>query len=134
MTNQDIRWKQRLQNFVHAFNQISEFMQKGNLNKFEEQGLIQCFEYNYELSWNVIKDFYESQGESNIQGSRDAFRLAFKRGLIKDGEVWMEMIKSRALTSHTYNEAIANEIVKKIQNNYYTAFHDLKNTLTEREE
>lgn len=129
MSDQDIRWKQRLQNFSKAFEQLSEFIQKGKLNKFEEQGLIQCFEYNYELSWNVIKDFYHSQGETNIQGSKDAFRLAFKRGLIQNGDIWMDMVQSRTLTSHTYNDSTAREVIDSIQNKYFDAFRDLKNQL-----
>lgn len=130
MESQNVRWIQRFQNYSKALSQLEEFLEKGNLNKFEEQGLIQSFEYNYELAWNVIKDFYENQGETNIQGSRDAFRLAFKRGLIKDGEGWMDMIKSRALTSHTYNLETAAEIVLKITDKYFYLFKALHLTLS----
>jgi nucleotidyltransferase substrate binding protein (TIGR01987 family) len=119
MSPQDIRWHQRLQNLKSAFNQLKDFIDNTPLNKREEQGLIQSFEYNFELSWNTIKDFYETQGESNIQGSRDAFRLAFKRGLISNGDVWMDMIKSRVLTSHTYNEKIAKQVIQAILMKYY---------------
>ena len=126
MTNKDIRWIQRFSNFNKALNQLSRFIEKGELNELEVQGLIQCFEYNYELAWNMIKDFYESQGEVGIQGSRDAIRLAFKRGLIEAGEVWMEMVKSRTLTSHTYNEEIAEEIADAIYKDYYPAFMELQ--------
>ena len=100
----DIRWVQRLQNLSHAFEQFKNIVLLPKLNSIEEQGLIQCFEYNFELSWNTIKDFYTEQGETDIQGSRDAFRLAFRRGLIEDGDLWMDMIKSRALTVHTYTQ------------------------------
>jgi nucleotidyltransferase substrate binding protein (TIGR01987 family) len=133
MVDQDVRWKQRFKNFTLAFKQLTEFIEKGKLNKFEEQGLIQCFEYNYELSWNLMKDFYEAQGESGIQGSRDAFRLAFNRGLIEDGKLWMEMVQSRILTSHSYHEDKASEIIKKIQSHYYEAFKKLKLTFEERQ-
>ena len=107
---EDIRWHQRLSNFNLALNELTEAIeiQKSRpFTKLEEQGLIQAFEYNYELAWNVIKDFYEAQAETDIQGSRDAIRLAFKRGLIANGALWMEMIKSRVLTSHTYNRDTA---------------------------
>jgi hypothetical protein len=73
----------------------------------EELGLIQSFKYTYELAWNTLKDLFDQQGESNILGSRDAFRLAFQRGLIENGEAWMDMVKSRSLTSHTYNETVS---------------------------
>ena len=126
MLEQDIRWIQRLNNFTRALQQLTKFIEKGQLSELEQQGLIQSFEYNYELAWNTIKDFYEHQGETGIQGSRDAIRLAFKRGLILDGEIWMKMIKSRALTSHTYNEDTAEEITSEIFDNYYKEFLKLE--------
>lgn len=128
---QDIRWHQRFNNFQQALAQLTKFIEKGDLNEFEEQGLIQSFEYNYELAWNTIKDYYESQGEVNIQGSRDAIRLAFKRGLVSDGDTWMEMIKSRALTSHTYNEQIAEEVILDIKDTYFMLFLKLRDKLEE---
>jgi len=119
---EDIRWKQRFDNYSKALSQLTKFIEKGELNEFEQQGLIQCFEYTYELAWNSIKDVFEAQGEVGIIGSRDAFRLAFKRGLIENGETWMEMIKSRVLTSHTYNEDVADDISNRIVTQYYPEF------------
>lgn len=133
MENQEIRWIQRFNNFRKALKQLTKFIEKGELNELEEQGLIQSFEYNYELAWNTIKDFYEYQAETGIQGSRDAIRLAFKRGLIEDGEIWMEMINSRNLTAHTYNEDTAAEIVTDILENYYQVFIKLQKKLKEFE-
>ncbi len=126
MSNKDVRWIQRFANYNKALGQLSRFIEKGELNEFEVQGLIQCFEYTYELAWNMIKDFYESQGETDIQGSRDAIRLAFKRGLIEAGEIWMRMVKSRILTSHTYNEEVAEEISKAICKEYHSEFIELQ--------
>ena len=47
--------------------------------------------------------FFIYQGNPDIMGSRDATREALQNGLIEAGEIWMDMIKSRNLTSHTYN-------------------------------
>ncbi|MGA0201346.1 MAG: HI0074 family nucleotidyltransferase substrate-binding subunit, partial [Prochlorotrichaceae cyanobacterium] len=91
----DVRWQQRFQNYQKALNQLRKFIEKGELNALEQQGLIKAFEYTYELAWKVMKDYYEDQGEIGIQGSRDAIRLAFQRGLIEAGDEWMMMIKSR---------------------------------------
>ena len=55
-----------------------------------------------------------------ITGSRDATREAFNRGLITNGETWMEMIKSRNKTSHTYDLNVAEDIVEKIRNLFST--------------
>ena len=122
MNTPDIRWIQRLNHFSKALSQLTKFIQKGELNELEKQGLIQAFEYTYELAWNTLKDYFELQGESDIHGSRDAFRLAFKRGLIEDGETWMDMITSRTLTSHTYNEEVAEKIAADIVNRYFSEF------------
>ena len=126
MSDQDTRWIQRLNHYAKALGQLTKFIEKGELNDLEEQGLIQAFEYTYELAWNTLKDYFESQGEIDIHGSRDAFRLAFKRGLIEDGETWMDMIKSRTLTSHTYNEDVAEKIAADIVNRYFPEFVTLQ--------
>ena len=130
--NKDIRWIQRFDNYKKAFSNLSEAVElskQKELSKLEKQGLIQAFEIVYELSWNSIRDFYQSQGETSIQGSRDAFRMAFNRGLISDGEIFMKTIKSRQLTTHTYNEETADEIYYDIVHQYYDAFGQLKTRL-----
>lgn len=141
MTKQeDIRWEQRFSNYNKALDKLGEaikyiehnFLDDDNpeerehlghiLNDLIKQGLIQSFEFTHELAWNVMKDYAAYQGNPDIKGSRDAAREAFSMGLIPDGVVWMEMIKSRNKTSHTYNEATANEIFTKIMEDYHPAF------------
>lgn len=128
----------RLSNFGKALENLNEGIeeaQKRELNKLEKQGLIQAFEYTYELAWNTAKDFYEAQGENSIQGSRDAFTLAFNRGLIKKhGTALIESIRSRQLTSHTYNEEIAEEIYRNIVSKYYQAFSELFTNLLQKKQ
>ncbi len=129
MTRQDIRWIQRFNHFSRALAQLSRFVEKGELNEFEKQGLIKAFEYTYELAWNVLKDYLEAQGETGIHGSRDAFRLAFRRGILENGELWMDMVRSRTLTVHTYNEEVAEQVVNDILNHYFTEFLRLQQTM-----
>ena len=131
----DIRWIQRFDNFKRSLKQLDQafvLMDKRELSNLEKQGVIQAFEYNYELAWNVIKDFYQYQGVTNIQGSRDAFRLAFERGLISEGDIWMDMIKKRQLASHTYNEEVVVEIMDAIVNDYYHQFVAFRDALSEQ--
>ena len=123
---EDIRWKQRFYNYQKALSQLTKFIEKGELSELEEQGIIKAFEYTYELAWNVIKDYYQEQGEVNIQGSRDALRLAFQRGLIADGDNWMKMIKSRIASVHTYNLEVAQQINQDIHDIYFQLFIELK--------
>lgn len=125
----DIRWKQRFNNFQKALAQLKKFIDKKELNELETQGLIKAFEYTYELAWNTIKDFLEYQGQTDIFGSRDAFRKSFKLGIIDDGQDWMDMLESRNKTSHTYNEETAEEISQAVKEVYYSLFQKLKEKL-----
>ncbi|KLO24476.1 nucleotidyltransferase [Marinitoga sp. 1155] len=124
----DIRWIQRFKNFKKVFNQLSnavKLSKERELSILEKQGLIQSFEYTHELAWKTLKDFFENKGNFNIYGSRDAIREAFKNGIIINGDIWMKMILSRNLTSHTYDESTADEIVDLIINLYYDEFKKL---------
>jgi len=121
----DIRWQQRLANYSKALDQLSNAIitsQQRPLSELEKQGLIQAFEFTHELAWNVMKDYFAYQGNPGITGSRDAAREAFQKGLVVDGEGWMEMIKSRNQTSHTYQQKVADEIAGKIVGQYFTLF------------
>jgi nucleotidyltransferase substrate binding protein (TIGR01987 family) len=132
MTEQDIRWVQRYRHFIQAFEQLKsavELAEQRNLSELEEQGMIQAFEYTHELAWNTLKDFLEHQGLQHLYGSKDSSREAFKKGLVQNGDTWMDMIKSRNLSSHTYNRDIARKIVSAIQNNYCLEFEKLITTL-----
>lgn len=112
--NRDIRWKQRFDNYQKAFLQLTEFIEKGELNKFEKQGLIQCFEYTYELAWRLMKDYLEYQGIVGIGGSRDAILHSYRNELISDGQIWLDMVDDRIHSVHTYDEEKAEEIIAKI--------------------
>lgn len=134
MTAHDIRWLQRFNNFLKAFSQLQEAVDLGRkrqLSRLEGQGLIQAFEYTHELAWNTLKDFLESRGAGNLYGSRDTTREAFRAGLLENGEAWMNMITSRNLTSHTYNEATAEKIVAVIRESYFDEFRTFKDRFTQ---
>lgn len=131
--NQDIRWKQRFNNFIKALQNLNEAVALSNereLSKLEQQGLIQSFEFTHELAWNVLKDYLENKGASGLIGSKDATREAFKNGLIEDGDAWMDMIKARNQTSHTYNPIIADEIAEAILERYHPAFANMAKKFT----
>ncbi len=127
--NEDIRWKQRFSNFQKALATLGKAVtlsQERELSDLEEQGLIQSFEFTHELAWNVMKDYFQYQGNTEITGSRDAIREAFNKGLINNGDDWMDTIQSRNKASHTYNEATAEEIADKVKNKYLSLFLDFE--------
>ena len=130
----DVRWKQRLENLLLALEQLGQavmMMRERQLSSLEEQGVIQAFEFTHELAWNVMKDYFEYQGAVQITGSRDATREAFQRGLIQDGDGWMAMIKSRNLSTHTYQAATAREIREDVDRHYYGLFVDFSKAMSD---
>jgi nucleotidyltransferase substrate binding protein (TIGR01987 family) len=129
---QDIRWKQRFQNYEKLFHQLEQIMGRGELNDLEVQGLIKCFEYTYELAWNLMKDYLIYQGATGITGSRDAIRHAFNQGLISEGELWMRMVDDRILTVHTYHEETAKRVEDHIKNDYFALFEALYHQMKAR--
>lgn len=125
MKSKDIRWEQRLGNYSSALAQLThavDLAAQRPLSDLEQQGLIQAFEFTHELAWQVMKDYFAFQGNPTITGSRDAVRESFNKGLIAEGEGWMEMIKSRNQSSHTYNRKVADEIIDKVVTRYHALF------------
>ncbi len=132
---EDIRWKQRFDNFNRALHQLTlavELSRQRPLSDLEKQGVIQAFEFVHELAWNVLKDFLEYEGIQGIVGSRSTVREAFKRGLVEDGAIWMDMIEKRNLSSHTYNLEIAVALVSAIIEIYHPAFLVLQEEMRRR--
>jgi len=130
--SEDIRWKQRFDNYKRALGQLTlavQLMEQRPLTDLEQQGLIQGFEFTHELAWNVLKDYLEYEGFQGLIGSRSTVREAFKRGLVTDGEAWMDMIEKRNLTSHTYNPDVADQVAGAIHTSFYPAFLALKEKL-----
>jgi nucleotidyltransferase substrate binding protein (TIGR01987 family) len=125
MADADIRWQQRFGNYRRALARLKdavELSQQRSLSDLERQGLIQAYEFTHELSWKTLRDFLVSRGVSDLFGSRDTTREAFAQGLISDGEAWMEMIRHRNLSTHTYDEATVQEIVAAVVSTYLGAF------------
>ncbi len=132
MSNLDVRWKQRFNHYQKALRQLAgsvELARQLPLSELEKLGLIKAFEFTHELAWNVMKDYFEYQGTTSIMGSRDASREAFQKGLVADGEGWMEMLQSRNQTSHTYNQNVADEIAGKVTTLYCKLFLELEKSL-----
>jgi nucleotidyltransferase substrate binding protein (TIGR01987 family) len=132
-----IRWLQRLESYRRALAALKRAVataQARELSELEELGLIQAFEFTHELSWQLLKDVLVDQGITGISGSRDAVRESVRLELLPQGDElgWMAMIRSRNLTSHTYNPAIAREIALLIVEQYAPALERLLAALEPR--
>lgn len=115
-----------LENFGQAVKKLEEFLANPIEDERDRAGIIQAFEFCYELAWVSLKKAAEDQGleaPTPIQ----AFRAAFQMGFITDAEQksWLEMKKTRNLTSHTYKEALAAEVLKKVTESYLSLFQSL---------
>lgn len=131
---EDIRYIQRLSNYRRALSILHEGVELYSsriLSNMEKQGLIKSFEFTYELSWNLMRDYSLYQGYRDIRGSRDAIRQAISMDLVSDGDTWMEMLESRNITSHTYDEKTADDILEKIVTKYYPALSTFEQKMGE---
>lgn len=117
---QDIRWKQRFQSFSDALKHLRYAATEiANPSDLEKEGTIQRFEFTHELAWKVMKDYLTYEGITGIVGSRSATREAFNKGIITDGQTWMDMIESRNKTVHTYIDEILEQEYALIVSKYY---------------
>lgn len=119
------RWILRFESYSKALLRLKEAVEQTRqhpLSDLEKDGIIQRYEFTHELAWKVMKDYAEYQGYTEVGGSRDASRLAFQMSLITDIDDWLEMIRYRNLTSHTYSEETADEAIRLITERFYPLF------------
>lgn len=126
--SQEIRWHYRFTNFSRAYSLLREALQDGiePLNQLEREGVIQRFEFTYELSWNLLKDKLEYDGITFASVTpREVIRQAFSAKLIDDGETWLAMLADRNRMSHTYDFERFEEVIINIHSHYLTILDDL---------
>ncbi len=108
-----------------ALDRLTEALQLEPAQSIILDGVIQRFEFSYELAWRLIKAYLEYQGFTDVGSPRKAFRQAFQEGLIEDGQAWMDMLQDRNLSSHTYDEQQALSIYKRIKEMHNTVMYQL---------
>ena len=124
----DIRWQQRLSNFERALALLRAALIDGPaaLNQLEKEGVIQRFEYCFELAWKTTKSYMEANGfVFAVVMPRQVLKEAFAAKLITDGQVWIAMLDHRNLLSHTYNPVVFEEAVETIHQQYLPAMERL---------
>lgn len=134
MGNVDIRWKQRFQNFEKVYKRLSHAIRivEGEPdNEVLTAGLIQTYEFTFELAWKTLKDYLEMEG-FDVPSPRATLRQAFQSGYIQQAEVWMQALNDRKLTTHTYDELIAAKVVGDINEKYFFVLEELYLYLKEK--
>ena len=120
--NTDVRWIQRYANFhkacerLLAVTEAERFMD--DLSELELEGLVQRFEYTFELSWKVLQDLLVYKGYEFMMGPNGTMKQAFEDGLISDHDGWRKMAKSRNTLSHVYDEEEVLPIIRLIYSDY----------------
>ena len=125
---QDIRWKQRFQNFEKAFLFLKRATATSLLDDLQAAGLIQSFEFTFELSWKTLKDYLEEMGIS-LRFPREIIKQAFQSNLIENGELWLEMLEHRNELTQTYDEVQTKKAVVKIRERYFPALKQVYESL-----
>jgi nucleotidyltransferase substrate binding protein (TIGR01987 family) len=127
------RWKQRFQNFEKAYAQFNRALAIEEPSEFEKMALVKAFEFTHELCWNTMKDYLEEEGFTDLKGSKDTFRAAFKAEIIQEGEVWMESIDMRVASVHTYNHEVMDETVDFIRDKFAPLLNDWYHIFKDKE-
>lgn len=131
---EEIRWHYRFHNFSRAYSLLSEALEEGveALNDLEREGVIQRFEYTFELGWNTLKDHLEYEGVTmDSVTPRSVIRTAAAAGLIADGQTWIDMLEDRRNTSHRYDMELLEEVLGNIRDNYLPVLDTLHERLLE---
>ena len=119
--SKDVRWRQRFQNFDRAFRRLEAAVSSyETLSTLEKEGLVQRFEYTFELAWKTLGDYLEYK-EVDARFPRDVIKAGFQYGLIDDGEMWMDMLEKRNLMAHTYDEERFAYVVGRIRDDFFVA-------------
>ena len=95
------RWKQRLQNLNKAMKRLEEACDQDEYSELETAGLVQTYEFTFELAWKTMKDRLTFEGY-DVKSPRETIKKAFEMSLIADADEWLEALETRNLFNHTY--------------------------------
>ena len=135
MENQDIRWKQRFDNFSRAINLLREPFEKdlSTLSQLEKEGIIQRFEFTFELAWKTLKDYMENDGLLlDTISPKGVLKDAYQAKYINNIDVWLKMINDRNLMSQTYNFTTFEKIINSIKEEYLAVLDEFYFKLLEK--
>ncbi|SHN24743.1 nucleotidyltransferase substrate binding protein [Gracilibacillus kekensis] len=125
----DIRWKQRFDNFEKSFKLLEKYSKESISTELERAGIIQFFETTFELAWKVLKDYLEAEGYV-AKSPRDSIKQAFQAEIIEEGHLWMDALSKRNLTTHTYDQELAEKLVIEIQEQFLPFLRKLYDRLS----
>jgi nucleotidyltransferase substrate binding protein (TIGR01987 family) len=129
MGDQDVRWRQRQQNFNKALSHLEQSLDISAPDIVQRAGIVQFFEMTFELAWKMLKDYLEGQGFVAMNSPRTVLKQAFESGLIADGHSWLQILRDRNLMTHTYDETTAVTVEALIRETYAPLLQELHQTM-----
>ena len=108
-------------NYLRAVQRLGEALEEYAANPTDtvRDGVIQRFEFTFDLAWKSLKEYMQDQGATPpLQFPKQVLREAYAAELIDDEGVWLDMLNARNQTSHIYDDHTAAVIAAKIQNAY----------------
>ena len=137
MTDATPRWTYRFDNFKRAYNLLQEAIilsKTRPLTPLEQEGVIQRFEYTWELAWKTLKDYLEHQGiVLDTITPASTIRAGYAAKIIHSGDIWMQALDTRNKMSHTYNLKQFEAAIAKIEHDYMALFAELYQVLCDAE-
>ncbi|HIJ95117.1 MAG TPA: nucleotidyltransferase [Desulfuromonadales bacterium] len=131
---EDIRWKQRFDNYCRAFSQLNKAVEvhfSQSDNELIQMALVKAFEMTFELAWKTMKDYLRFNG-IDVKLPREVIKQAFANDIIVDGQLWIYMLENRNVMAHVYDEARAQATVQLICQQYMPALIQLHQFLQEK--
>lgn len=127
------RLENKLINFKNALERLKEAaieFTREDASDVVRDGLIQRFEFTYELSWKTTKEYLEDIGIVDKNSPKAVIKEAYIQKLIVNEKNWLLMLNDRNMTSHVYREEMAEEIAERILTCYIKEFELLLEKLT----
>ena len=120
----------KLANFGKALTRLEEACATDIDTELEKDGLIQRYEFTFELCWKTLQEYFMGRQISNVLGPRDVLMKAFELGLTENQQVWADMLSDRNLLTHTYDQRVSDEIFLRIKGGYCAMLRKLFDKLS----
>jgi len=123
----------KFENYKNACARLDEGIKKYNeKDDMYRDGLIQRFEFTFELAWKTLKAIFEDEGLIGLNSPKTVLREAYAAGIIDDEEIWLNMLKDRNSAAHVYDEKMSIEICNNIISKYAEEFRRLLTAIETR--
>lgn len=121
------KFSEKFDKFISAVSRLEEAINDYETVKLASvrDGVIQRFEFCTELAWKTVREYLSEQGYADINSPKAVMKTAFSDGLLNNEQGWLDILESRNITSHVYDEKTAEEIFKNIKSTYINLFRDL---------